>query len=154
MIKTDWTDIKADNKETPLPEFANSQELNNLITRGIQPPQPKPIQPIGDRYNPNLAYNQFGVVLDEKDKELVDVIKLAIKNGWNWREMVHESIIKGTEAESVVKSMKKTGSNVRTLLLNLDFAKALFGKDYQKELQSLVLESDIMKYLKGKLLNV
>lgn len=151
MSNTTWTDIKADNKETPLPDYANPQELNNLITRGQMPASPQPIQPIVDRYNPGLAYNQFGVVLNEKDRELVLIVDLAIKSGWNWRELVHESITKGTEAEAVVKSMKKSGSNIRTLILNLDFAKALFGNDYEKELQSLVVQQDVMRYLKDKL---
>lgn len=148
---TDWQNVTVDDKELPQPTYADAKELNNLTSRGIVPPNPTPITPIVDRANPNMPFNQFGVYLSGKDHELVEIIKLAIENGWKWQEIVHESIIKGTEAESVVKTMKKTKANVRDLLLDIDFARALFGDKYKEELQSLVLQRDIMKYIKDKL---
>ena len=150
MDRTTWTGVKADNKYTPQPEFADSRELNNLVQRGI-PPTPKPITSLENQSVPERHFNQYGVVLTPQDHELVDVVEIAIKNGWKWQEIVHESIIKGTEAESVVKTMKKTKANVRDLLLDIDFARALFGDKYKEELQSLVLQRDIMKYIKDKL---
>lgn len=150
MEGTSWTDIKADNKHTPQPELADSRELNNLIQRGI-PPEPKPITSLDQQTVPNRHFNQFGVHLDPKDNELVQIVRIAVKNGWKWQEIVHESIIKGTEAESVVKALKRRNSDIRTLVLNLDFARALFGSKFKEELQSLVLEPDLLKALKEKL---
>lgn len=149
MAQANWT-IKVDNSEIPQPELADSKELNNLVQRGVMP-NPRPIEPIGDRYNPNMAYNQSGVLLSPQDAELVCIVDVAIKNGWNWRETVHDSITKGTEAEAVVKALKKAKANVRDLLLNVTFAKALFGQNYKEALQSMVIEEDILKYVRNKL---
>ncbi len=150
MDGTTWTNIKADNKNTPQPEFADSRELNNLIQRGI-PPTPKPITSLEHQSVPDRHFNQFGVVLTPQDNELVQIVDIAIKNGWKWQEIVHESIIKGTEAVSVVKALKKRNSDIKTLIFNLDFAKALFGSKVKEALQELVLEADLLKALKEKL---
>lgn len=150
MEGTSWTGVKADNKHTPQPELADSRELNNLIQRGI-PPTPKPITSLEHQSTPERHFNQYGVVLTPQDKELVEIIDIAIKNGWKWQDIVHESIIKGTEAVSVVKSLKKRNSDIKTLIFNLDFAKALFGSKFKEELQELVLEPDLFKALKEKL---
>ena len=150
MDRATWTGVKADNKYTPQPEFADSRELNNLVQRGI-PPTPKPITSLENQSVPERHFNQYGVVLTPQDHELVDVVEIAIKNGWKWQETVHESIIKGTEAVSVVKSLKKRNTDVRSLLLNIDFAKALFGDKYKEALGELVLEGNILTAIRSKL---
>ena len=150
MEGTTWTGVKADNKYTPQPEYADSRELNNLVQRGIAP-TPKPITSLEHQSVPERHFNQYGVVLTPQDHELVDVVEIAIKNGWKWQEIVHESIIKGTEAVSVVKALKKRNTDVRSLLLNIDFAKGLFGDKYKEALGELVLERDILKAVRSKL---
>ena len=150
MEGTTWTGVKADNKYTPQPEYADSRELNNLVQRGIAP-TPKPITSLEHQSVPDRHFNQYGVFLTPKDKELVEIVQLAIKNGWKWQEIVHESIIKGTEAVSVVKALKKRNADIRSLILNLDFAKALFGNKYKEVLSELVLEADLLKAVRSKL---
>ena len=150
MEGTTWTGVKADNKYTPQPEYADSRELNNLVQRGIAP-TPKPITSLEQQNIPERHFNQYGVFLTPQDQELVQIVEVAVKNGWKWQEIVHESIIKGTEAVSVVKSLKKKNTDVRSLLLNIDFAKALFGDKYKEALGELVLEGDILTAVRSKL---
>ena len=69
--------------------------------------------------------------------------------------MVSEPITKGTEAESVVKVLLKRRITLRTFILNIDFAEALFGKKWKDELKELVVikAEELIPYLKERLSN-
>lgn len=151
-MKTEWTDVKVDN-DTTQPDVADPKEVNDLINLGVTPTR-SPITPIGGgfgRANPAPHFNQFGVDLSPVDMELVQIVDTAIKNGWKWQEYVSESIIVGTEAVSVVKKLKQHNANARDFLLNIEFAQALWGKDYEDKLKLAVVEPDILKYIKSTL---
>ncbi len=154
MNATDWNIEKADNKYLPQPDFADSRELNNLVQRGVMP-NPQPIVSLEHQQLPERHFNQFGVHLTPQDQDLVQIVDIAINNGWNWRELVSEPITKGTEAESVVKVLLKRRITLRTFILNIDFAEALFGKKWKDELKELVVikPEELIPYLKERLSN-
>ena len=118
---TDWDNVKIASPydDTPEAEVAPKEELEGVIG-GQNLPLPPPME----RFNPNLPYSDASMVLNERDEILLAAIKKAIANGWiGWRERVNDATTIGLEGEQLIKEMKKTKADAKSLLFDVEFAK-------------------------------
>lgn len=145
---TDWKNIKIASPydETPDAPMAAEDELNHVIlTQNVPENRPQ-------RFNPAIPYIDASAILNDRDEILLQAVKKAIDNGWiGYKSRINDAMTLGMEAEQLVKEMKRTKANVRDLLFDHEFAEALWGEEFKEKLQAMVLEPDVILYVKEHL---
>lgn len=147
---TEWSGVKIASPydDTPDAQQATKEELNHVIyTQNIPQNVADPV------FNPNMAYAEISLDLNENDKVLLNAIKKSINNGWvGWRSWVNDATTIGMEAEQLIREMKKKNVKASDLLFDHEFNKYLWGKTWKDMLKDMVVSKDIIEYLKENLL--